>query len=149
MVILQNFEEFKSIFRVGKKWIRCAEAIENIENIKENVFYSIGDSLVYKISTINPKENNFTGNRRYMDVHYYISGEEKLEIGKKSDLCSITPYSDETDREYFQGNGEIINLKSGNLIIIENHEAHKFLGGENIKKVILRVTIEDNYFLNK
>ena len=36
MLILNSFDEFKDIFRSGKKWIRCKEAIENISNIKEN-----------------------------------------------------------------------------------------------------------------
>ena len=58
-------------------------------------------------------------------------------------------YSDETDTEYFHGNGEIVNLTTGNLIIIENDEAFRFKGAENLKKVVLKVTIEDNYFLNK
>lgn len=149
MVILQSFDEFKSIFRVGKKWLRCAEAIANVPNVKENVFYSIGDSIIYKISSKNGAEDLFTGNRRYMDVHYYLEGEEDLEIAPKAKLKSVQPYSNETDREFFEGQGEIIHLKKGNFIIIENDEAHKFLGGDNIKKVIIHVTIEDNYFLNK
>ncbi len=149
MVVLQSLEEFKSIFRVGKKWIRCTEAIANVPNVRENVFYSIGDSLIYKVTTENKAEKLFTGNRRYMDAHYYIFGEEQLEVAPKSALTSVIPYSNETDREFFQGKGEIITLRPDNFIIIENNEAHKFLGGEKIKKVIIRVTIEDNSFLNK
>lgn len=149
MVILKSFEEFKSIFRVGKKWIRCVEAVDNLENVKDNIFYSIGDSIIYKRSTINATETHFTGHRRYMDMHYYLEGEEQLEIAKKTDLNIIKAYTNETDREYLEGKGEMITLKAGNVIIVENDEAHKFLGGENVKKVIFKITIEDNYFLNK
>lgn len=150
MLILNSFDEFKSIFRSGKKWIRCKEAIENIPNIKQNRYHSIGDSLVYMFKTENHKdEQDFQGHRRYMDIHYYVEGNEQLEISKKAELNIKERYSDETDTEYFHGEGEIINLTSGNFVIIENDEAFKFKGAENLKKVILKVTIEDNYFLNK
>ncbi len=150
MLILNSFDEFKDIFRSGKKWIRCKEAIENISNIKENRYHSIGDSLVYMFKTENHKnEVDFQGHRRYMDIHYYVEGKEVLEISKKNDLDIKSSYSDEDDTEYFYGAGEIINLTAGNLIIIENDEAFRFKGAENLKKVVLKVTIEDNYFLNK
>lgn len=150
MLILNSFDEFKDIFRSGKKWIRCKEAIENIPNIKENRYHSIGDSLVYMFKTENHKnEVDFQGHRRYIDIHYYVEGREVLEISKKNDLDIKSSYSDENDTEYFYGAGEIINLTAGNLIIIENDEAFRFKGAENLKKVVLKVTIEDNYFLNK
>lgn len=150
MLILNSFDEFKSIFRSGKKWIRCKEAIENIENIKEDTYYSIGDSLVYMLKTkIKNDEVYLEGHRRYMDIHYYLDGEEKIEISKKKDLELKVPYSDETDTEYFIGKGRSINLKKDNFIIIENDEAFKFKDSKNVKKVVLKVTVEDNYFLNK
>ncbi|MGL5191090.1 MAG: beta-galactosidase subunit beta [Cetobacterium sp.] len=150
MLILNSFDQFKEIFRSGKKWIRCKEAIENIENIKENRYYSIGDSLVYMFKTENNIDGlDFEGHRRYMDIHYYLEGSESLELAKKKNLQAKERYSDETDTEYFSGSGEFVNLKSGNLIIIENDEAFKFKDAKNVKKVVLKVTIEDNYFLNK
>ncbi|WP_418965182.1 beta-galactosidase subunit beta [Cetobacterium sp.] len=150
MLILNSFDEFKNIFRSGKKWIRCKEAIENIPNIKENRYHSIGDSLVYMFKTENHRDDqDLKGHRRYMDIHYYVEGKENLEIAKKRELDTKIKYSDENDTEYFHGDGEIINLTSGNLVIIENDEAFRFKGAENLKKVILKVTIEDNYFLNK
>jgi evolved beta-galactosidase subunit beta len=84
-----------------------------------------------------------------MDIHYYIEGQEALEISKKNDLNIKNSYSDENDTEYFHGDGEIVNLTAGNLIIIENDEAFRFKEAKNLKKVVLKVTIEDNYFLNK
>ena len=79
MLKLNSFDEFKSIFRTGKKWIRCAEAINNIPNIQENVYYSIGDSLAYMI-TESKAEDKFCGHRRYMDIFYYLEGGEEIEI---------------------------------------------------------------------
>lgn len=146
MLKLNSFDEFKSIFRTGKKWIRCAEAINNIPNIQENVYYSIGDSLAYMI-TESKVEDKFCGHRRYMDIFYYLEGEEEIEIAPKSELELVEKYSDETDREFFNGLGMKQKMKKGEMIIIEINEAVKCSGGA--KKLIIRVTVEDNYFLNK
>jgi evolved beta-galactosidase subunit beta len=146
MLKLNSIEEFKSIFRTGKKWIRCAEAIANIPNIQENVYYSIGDSLAYMVID-SKRGERFCGHRRYMDIFYYLDGEEDIEIGEKKELTLVEKYSDETDREFFDGVGTKYTMRKGEMIIVETNEAVKSYGGA--KKVVIRVTVEDNYFLNK
>ena len=47
MIVLESLAQFKVVYRDGRKWNRCIEAIENIANIKDGVMHSIGDSLVY------------------------------------------------------------------------------------------------------
>ncbi len=54
----------------------------------------------------------------------------------------------ETDREYFTGTG-IQRIEAGQMVIFENHQAHRFSASDNLQKVVLHVTIEDGYFLNK
>ncbi|MCG6229423.1 beta-galactosidase subunit beta, partial [Vibrio furnissii] len=52
MIVLDSLEQFKQVYRNGRKWNRCVEAIGNIGNIgniKDGVMHSIGDSLVYMV----------------------------------------------------------------------------------------------------
>jgi len=39
------------------------------------------------------------------------------------------------------------------VVIFDNHEARRFLSGKsagkNVRKIILKVTVEESYFLNK
>ena len=150
MFIYKNLNEFKLGNKYGKKWERCIEAIENIQNIKENIYYSIGDSLVYILKTNFLKEDdNFLGTRRYLDLHYYLEGEGELEIAPKSSLQLVEKYSDETDREYFIGSGEIHRIETGNLVLLDENSGFRFHDNKSVKKVVIKVTIEDNYFLNK
>ncbi len=150
MELLKNYEEFKKVFRTGKKWGRCCEAVDNIPNINSGCYYSVGDSLVYMLTDGKYETNgDMIGHRRYMDIHYCISGNQSVEITGKANLKNITPYSDETDYEYFNGNGDTITLTEGNILIIENHEAFRFHESDNAKKLILKVTVEDNFLLNK
>ena len=76
MIVLDNLDQFKVVYRNGRKWQRCVEAIENTANLKDGVMYSIGDSLVYMIQDGTKQTEMFEGNRRYFDVHYYLEGRE-------------------------------------------------------------------------
>ncbi|AUW04149.1 beta-galactosidase subunit beta [Vibrio campbellii] len=149
MIVLDNLEQFKVVYRDGRKWKRCVEAIENIANIKDGVMYSIGDSLVYMIEDGTKQTDLFEGNRRYFDVHYYLEGRETVEFADKSDLRLEQAYRDETDREFLSGQGETRELCEGQVAIFDNDKAYRFHGDNRIRKVVLKVTIEDGYFLNK
>lgn len=149
MIVLDNLEQFKVVYRDGRKWNRCVEAIENIANIKDGVMYSIGDSLVYMIEDGTKQTDLFEGNRRYFDVHYYLEGCETVEFADKSDLRLEQAYRDETDREFLSGQGETRELCEGQVAIFDNDKAYRFHGDNRVRKVVLKVTIEDGYFLNK
>ncbi|EOB6679105.1 beta-galactosidase subunit beta [Vibrio vulnificus] len=150
MIVLDSLEQFKQVYRNGRKWNRCVEAINNLNHIKPGVMHSIGDSLVYMlVEGSSQSGETFTGNRRYFDVHYYLEGGETVEFAAKSELETVTPYRDETDREQLQGHGETRQLQQGQVAIFENDKAYRFCGNQAVKKVVLKVTIEDGYFLNK
>ncbi|ARR43638.1 beta-galactosidase subunit beta [Vibrio campbellii] len=149
MIVLDNLEQFKVVYRDGRKWNRCVEAIENIANIKDGVMYSIGDSLVYMIEDGTKQTELFEGNRRYFDVHYYLEGRETVEFADKSDLRLEQAYRDETDREFLSGQGETRELCEGQVAIFDNDKAYRLHGDNRVRKVVLKVTIEDGYFLNK
>ncbi|GLR03376.1 beta-galactosidase subunit beta [Vibrio hyugaensis] len=149
MIVLDNLEQFKVVYRDGRKWNRCVEAIENFANIKDGVMYSIGDSLVYMIDDGTKQTELFEGNRRYFDVHYYLEGRETVEFADKSDLRLEQAYRDETDREFLSGQGETRELCEGQVVIFDNDKAYRFHGDNRVRKVVLKVTIEDGYFLNK
>ncbi len=149
MIVLDNLEQFKVVYRDGRKWNRCIEAIENITNIRDGVMHSIGDSLVYMIEDGAKKTELFEGNRRYFDVHYYLEGRETVEFADKKNLRLERAYQDETDREFFSGHGGSRELSEGQVAIFENDKAYRFHGDQRVRKVVLKVTIEDGYFLNK
>ncbi|MCW8327714.1 beta-galactosidase subunit beta [Photobacterium sp. SDRW27] len=150
MIILANLEQFKTLYRDGRKWNRCVEAIENTGNIRDGVYHSIGDSLIYMIEDgVAGNTEDFVGNRRYFDVHYYLEGHETIEVANKQQLHTSQPYQDETDREYLKGRGVLHTVGSGQVVIFNNDEAYRFAGDKRVRKVILKVTVEDGYFLNK
>ncbi|GLR08166.1 beta-galactosidase subunit beta [Mixta theicola] len=149
MRILDNLEQFKQIYHSGRKWQRCVEAINNIDNIRPGVAHSIGDSLSYRVENGSTTDTLFVGHRRYFEVHYYLQGQQKIEFAPKTQLQMAERYRDETDREYLQGSGDTVQVHEGQMIVCDNSEAYRFICDSPVKKVVLRVTIEDGYFLNK
>lgn len=149
MRVLENLAQFSLIYHSGRKWQRCLEAIHNIDAIRPGMAHSIGDSLSYRVETSTTTDALFMGRRRYFEVHYYLQGQQKIEVAPKSALKTVACYRDETDREYLKGIGEIVQVHEGQLIVCDNSEAYRFICDAPVKKVVLLVTIEDGYFLNK
>ena len=140
MRIIDNLEQFRQIYASGKKWQRCVEAIENIDNIQPGVAHSIGDSLTYRVETDSATDALFTGHRRYFEVHYYLQGQQKIEYAPKETLQVV---------EYLKACGETVEVREGQIVICDIHEAYRFICNHAVKKVVLKVTIEDGYFHNK
>ncbi|VED33388.1 cryptic beta-D-galactosidase subunit beta [Escherichia coli] len=76
-------------------------------------------------------------------------GSKKIEYAPKETLQVVEYYRDETDREYLKGCGETVEVHEGQIVICDIHEAYRFICNNAVKKVVLKVTIEDGYFHNK
>jgi evolved beta-galactosidase subunit beta len=150
-MILNSLDEFRQRYHSAKKWRRCLEAVANLPRLKPGVCHSIGDSLVYRLAE-GPAAAAacFTGNRRYVEIHYYLAGGESVAYAAKSALIRLAPYSDETDRETFSGDGTHRHTASpGQLLVFDNDCAYRPLGSEYLRKLVLMVTIEGATFHNK
>ncbi len=151
MIIVNSLEEFSQRYHSAKKWRRCMEAIANLDRLRPGVCHSIGDSLVYRLvqGEVAPAPC-FTANRRYVEIHYYLSGSETVAYAPKNALQRLAPYSDETDRETFSGAGAGHHTASpGQLLIFDNDYAYQPLGSGQLRKMVLMVTIEGATFHNK
>lgn len=151
MIILNSVEEFRQRYHSAKKWLRCLQAIDNLPQLKPGVCHSVGDSLVYRlVDGPLAAASCFTGNRRYVEIHYYLSGGETVAYAPKSWLAPLSPYSDETDRETFTGRASAQHTAStGQLLIFDNDYAYQPLGAPHLRKMVLMVTIEGATFHNK
>lgn len=149
MIILESTAEFQRIYHSGKKWLRCMEAIANVDRISPNVCHSIGDSLTYRLSLGAGRRHGWLeGNRRYFDVHYYLEGRDRRGR-RQAGADDGGALSGRNRPRVFSGEGERHRVGKGNVVIFENHCAQRFTESGKVKKVILKVTVEDSYFVNK
>ncbi len=85
--------------------------------------------------------------RKYIDVHYMISGEEKTVFSDISKCSNSFGYDDETDAEFF---GETLSppnyvyMRKGDFLIFFPNDAHtatKDGKEKTVKKVVIKVAI--------
>lgn len=140
MLRFPNVDELLVALGDARKWQRVAEAARRADRVLPEVMYSIGDSLIYRVTTA-PDCPVFTGHRRYLQVRYVIDGATVIEVAPVADLRASDDYSDLTDRQHFLGVGERFELVAGDIAVVEEHEAVRDVAVEG-RVVVLRVTVE-------
>lgn len=90
----------------------------------------------------------YEAHRNYIDVHYIVSGIEKIAIADISTLDTITPYSKEKDIEFLSGEADgYYELKPGQFMVCFPNNAHKVAimkdQPKEIKKIVFKIITED------
>lgn len=87
--------------------------------------------------------------RKYIDVHYVLSGEEEIWYTPCTDLKKLRDYEDGDDSELFKGEAgrsSSLKLQKGDVMVFfpgEIHMTNGPCGGkESVRKVILKVMAE-------
>ena len=66
---------------------------------------------------------------------------------QKETLQVVEYYRDETDREYLKGCGETVEVHEGQIVIAISMKRIGLSAITLFQKLVLKVTIEDGYFL--
>ena len=150
MRLLDTRESFDDILGGTRKWSRTGEAIDAAAELQRGVAYSIGDSLTY-VANDTPAlaTDSLVGRRRYHLVVASTRGTVRVEVAAKSDLDATTAYDDLTDRQHFNGSGEIVSIPEGGICIVDIDEAARILPDAGAAAVQLHVTVEGATFHNK
>lgn len=144
-----SIEEFRDQRPAGTSWERCVQALQQVSGLKNDVAHSIGDSLTYyKTNRPEPRSSDFVGHRRYRIVLVALEGPVSLSIANKCDLETSEPYSDLSDREYFTGVGNAIELSEGAVLVLGIDEALRFPSECPLLGIVL-LTVEAATFHNK
>jgi biofilm protein TabA len=91
--------------------------------------YPIDGNDVYALITLGPAKLSDTvmweAHRNYEDIHYVISGKEKIGIVPLSQAKSIEKYNSERDLGHYAAKGTFHVAEPGTFFIITTEEAHK------------------------
>ena len=93
----------------------------------------------------------FEAHKKYIDVHYLVSGKESIEwVPTKKDIV-LEQYDEKTEAALYEDMGILFDSKPGMLYIVFPEDAHKPCVHENIetkyKKMIFKIPI-DNCVIN-
>ncbi|MFI3176657.1 MAG: YhcH/YjgK/YiaL family protein [Eubacteriales bacterium] len=100
------------------------------------------------------KEGIFESHKRFIDVHYIVSGCERIYTADLSQLATVDEYVMEKDIAFSQGasDGSYL-LKPGNFMVCYPNDAHK-VGIMNevpatIEKVVFKLAVEHGDYYEK
>ena len=139
MRVLESFELFQQHAHTQHHWQHCAALMDNIEDITPGIVHSQGDFLSYDVRFDSTTDALFIGHRRYVEVHCFLRGTQKIEYAAKAHLRPVDCYREEMDREYLKGLGQTVRIQEGQIIICDNDEAYRFITHSIVKKLVIKI----------
>ena len=101
-------------------------------------------AMVTKYTTKPIQEGKWEAHRKYMDIHYIVSGKEQMGYVYIKNLKGIIKeYDTESDCLLFKGQGDMFEIKAGTFAILFTHDAHMPQitkeKDESVLKVVVKV----------
>ncbi len=124
-------------------------ATNDLKNIESGKYKLEGDSLfanVDEYTTRDEENSRFEAHRKYVDIQYLISGEEKIGVTALENTTETVPYNSEKDIAFMTAEQNNYRLASPEkFFIFFPDDAHRpcVKANENIKvkKVVIKVLI--------
>jgi len=146
---LTNCEQY---YVLGEKFKKAFEFLKNtdLKNIEDGSYEIQGKEIYANIRSLKTKpieEKKWEVHRKYIDIQYVISGEEKMGYGILEDFKDvIEKYSDEKDVEFLNGEKfNFVDVLMGDFVIFYQNDVHApmlaYNEPMNIKKVIVKIAI--------
>jgi biofilm protein TabA len=76
-------------------------------------------------STKDDDKSKWGSHRKYIDLQYVISGEEKIGVTPVADVKVTEPYSAEKDIAHYSGPGKLYIAKPGTFFLFFPETAHR------------------------
>ncbi len=91
--------------------------------------YAIDGENVYATVTENPTKDFdstvWESHRKYIDLQYVISGEEKIGVASPANLTVTKPYDTAKDVANYSGNGKLYDATPGTFFLFFPSDAHR------------------------
>lgn len=122
----------------------------DLKNLSEGKHIIKGDEIYANVQSLITKpieEAKWEVHRKYIDIQYVITGDEKMGYGLLSDFNkTITPYDDNKDVAFLEGkNYNYVDVKEGNFVIFYPNDVHapmlNYADSRAIKKVIVKIKL--------
>lgn len=98
---------------------------------------------VMEYETKEPEGLLFEAHRKYIDIHYIISGEESIEIADVNSIAETKPYDDAADSVLGHASGYRVNLSEKSCCVLMPEEAHLpglvFNEVAKVKKAVIKL----------
>ncbi len=126
-----------------------------IEYIKSTNFNNMPDGKINldneiwaNLQTYYTKEDAlFEAHRKYIDIQFMLSGQEKISVCEYSACKSSIPYDEDKDIEFLTSETfDDIEMHTGDFLILYPNDAHKpsinFNGQHHVRKLVVKVPVD-------
>lgn len=102
---------------------------------------------VQHYGTVPAEELDFETHIKYFDVHYMVTGNEKVGVVNAKCLVAKTAYDEATDMQYYQDPpmSSVVLLQPGDYIVVAPEDAHKpHIAAdtpEDVIKIVVKVPV--------
>ena len=146
---LSNSEQY---FVLGEKFKKAFNFLKktDLKNLADGSYEIDGKEIYANVQSLTTKqveEKKWEVHRRYIDIQYVISGNEKMGYGILEDFSKIVvPYDNEKDVEFLDGEKfNFVNVQQGDFVVFYPNDAHApmlaFDEPIEIKKVIVKIAL--------
>jgi biofilm protein TabA len=143
--------EFIKQYNLRKEWWDKAFAYLKETDLKsltpgkhlidgENVFATVTEG-----PTKDMEQTKWEAHRNYLDIHYVITGKEKMGIAPFSTATVVQEYDPAKDIGFYNAKGKFYDSSPGSFFIAFPSDAHrpgvKTEGSTQIKKVVVKIRV--------
>lgn len=142
-------QEFARQYHANKKyWDEAFAFLKNRDLAKlAPGKYPIDGENVYAFVTDDPTkdydQSKWESHRKYIDLQYVISGEEKIGVTPVADVKVTEPYNAEKDIAHYSGPGKLYIAKPGTFFIFFPGTAHRpnitTGGNKKDQKIVIKI----------
>ena len=145
--IIENAQDY---YKLGENFQKGFEFLKNTDLKKlENGKYEIeGDNVFVSVQDYQTKpesEGKFEAHKKYADIQFIISGEEKIGYTNIRNCTPTTFYDDTNDIVFLEGKGDFITAHENSFLIFMPQDAHmpciSIDDSKYVKKVVVKVKI--------
>lgn len=142
-------EEFAKEYHAHQIWWDKAFAFmrdTDLANLKPGDHPIVGEDVFARVTEVPLKSIDSTkweAHKNYHDIHYVITGKEKIGIGALSSATIVVPYDSKRDISFYEGKGKYYIADPGTFFIAFTKHIHRpFLevdGKGMVKKLVIKI----------
>ena len=144
---IRNRENYKENGKIYQALCYLAE-IKRWEEVFPDTVIQEGVMVANPVTFVSKEEKEcmYEPHERYIDVHYIMEGVERIATADVSSLQIKTPFSEQRDIGFYQGDesGRYL-LKPGEFMVCFPSDAHKVAmmdkTPETVKKIVIKIRV--------
>ena len=144
---IRNRENYKENGKIYQALCYLAE-IKRWEEVFPDTVIQEGTIVANPVTFVSKEEKEcmYEAHEKYIDVHYIMEGVERIATADVSSLQIKTPFSEQRDIGFYQGDesGRYL-LKPGEFMVCFPSDAHKVAmmdkTPETVKKIVVKIRV--------